>query len=68
MLKDRQKSVTFNLEESKLFTLIGGGPQGSWTGQQCYLTVSDDNAEFVDLENRYKNYDDLKYVLPGTHE
>ena len=51
-LKDRMMSVKFNQEESKLYKLIGGGPQGSWTGQQCYQTASNDNAEFVDLEVR----------------
>ena len=28
--KDRQMYVCFNLEESSLYSLIGGGPQGSW--------------------------------------
>ena len=61
-LKDRTMSMKFNQEELKLYKLIGGGPQGSWTGQRCYLKASDDNAEFVDLEDRYKYSDDLSIL------
>ena len=39
-LDNRQMTVNFNSEESSLFTLIGGGPQGSWTGQECFLVAS----------------------------
>ena len=61
-LEDRQMSVSFNQETSGLYTLIGSGPQGSWTGQQCFLTASDDNASFVNQEDRYKYCDDLTIV------
>ena len=30
-LEDRHMSVKYNSEESSLYNLIGGGPQGSWT-------------------------------------
>ena len=59
LLEDRQMSVSFNQETSGLYTLIGSGPQGSWTGQQCFLTASDDNASFVNQEDGYKYCDDL---------
>ena len=58
-LEEREMVVKFNQEESKLFQLIGGGPQGSWSGQQCYLTASNDNADFVEQEDRFKYCDDL---------
>ena len=45
-LQDRVMYLKFNGEESPLFHLIGGGPQGSWNGQNCYLTASNDNADF----------------------
>ena len=46
-LQDRIMSLNFNQEESPLFDLIGGGPQGSWAGQNSYIISSDDNADFV---------------------
>ena len=55
-------SLKFNQEESPLFHLIGGGPQGSWNGQNCYLAASDDNAEFVSQEDRFKYCDDLSIL------
>ena len=61
--------MKFNQEESRLFKLIGGGPQGSWSGQQCFLTASNDNADFVNQEDRYKYCDDLtvlELVLLGN--
>ena len=39
-LENRQMSVKFNGQESSLFTLVGGGPQGSWSGQQSYIISS----------------------------
>ena len=58
-LTDRQMSVKFNQKESKIHNLIGGGPQGSETGQLSYTVASDDNAYHVPLEDRYKYCDDL---------
>ena len=58
-IEEHQMSVKLNGKESKLYQLIGGGPQGSWTGQACYLTASDDCANTVDLEDRYRYCDDL---------
>ena len=36
-IEERQMSVKFNGEESRLHTLIGGGPQGCWTGRAGVL-------------------------------
>ena len=58
-LQEREMIVKYNQEQSKLFSLVGGGPQGSWTGQQCFLTASNDKADFVKQEDRYKYCDDL---------
>ena len=61
-LEDRHMSVKFNSEESSLYKLIGGGPQGSWTGQECFLVASNDNADFVSQEDRFKYSDDLSIL------
>ena len=61
-IKERLMTVKFNSEESSLYTLIGGGPQGSWTGQACYLVASDENCEFIKQEDQYKFCDDLNIL------
>ena len=61
-LSDRKMSVKFNQKESKIFTLIGGGPQGSQTGQASYIISSDDNAYHVPEDDRYKYCDDLSML------
>ena len=53
-------TVKFNQVESKLYTLIGGGPQGSQIGQNQYLAASFDNAEIVNEEDQFKYCDDLQ--------
>ena len=59
---DRQMTVKFNGKESSKFPLVGGGPQGSWTGQECYLVARDDNADCVGEEDQYKYSDDLSIL------
>ena len=61
-LQDRQMSVKFNGQESSLFRLVGGGPQGSWSGQASYIISSDDNADCVNEEDRFKYCDDLSML------
>ena len=61
-LENRQMSVKFNGQESSLFPLVGGGPQGSWTGQAAYIISSDDNADCVNEEDRFKFCDDLSIL------
>ena len=61
-LENRQMSVNFNGQESSLFSLVGGGPQGSWTGQETYIAASNDNADCVDEDNRFKFCDDLSIL------
>ena len=54
--------VKFNNEMSELLTLIGGGPQGTLTGGIEYLVQSNDNAEVVEPEDRFKYIDDLSVL------
>jgi len=61
-LKDRKMTVRYNQAWSKWHSLIGGGPQGSWLGQNCYISASDDAASWVDDENKYKFCDDLSIL------
>ena len=51
--------VKFNGEESDLVDLVGGGPQGTLLGQLEYLVYSNDNADMVSPNDRYKYIDDL---------
>ena len=67
-LTDRKMSVKFNNEESSIYKLIGGGPQGSQIGQHTYIVASDDNTYHVPSEDRYKFCDDasvLEVVMLG---
>ena len=61
-LTDRQMSVKFNNAESQVYTLVGGGPQGSQTGQQTYIVASDDSSYHVPREDRYKFCDDVSLL------
>ena len=58
-LSDRQMKVKFNGEESEFMGLIGGGPQGTLIGQLEYLVLSNNNADTVSADDRYKYIDDL---------
>ena len=55
-------SVNYNGAASKWHTLVGGGPQGSWIGQNCYISASDDAASWLEDEFKYKYCDDLSIV------
>ena len=58
-LSNRQMKVRFNGEESEFLGLTGGGPQGTLLGQLEYLVLSNNNADIVSAEDRYKYIDDL---------
>ena len=58
-LSNRKMQVKFNGETSEFLSLIGGGPQGTLLGQLEYLVLSNDNADCVTDEDRYKYIDDL---------
>ena len=61
-LSDRKMRVKFNGEISKILRLIGGGPQGTLLGGLEYITQSNDNADIVKEEDRYKYVDDLSIL------
>ena len=61
-LTDRQMKVKFNGEMSEVLALIGGSPQGTLIGQTEYLIQSNDNADIVSPEDRYKYIDDLSVL------
>ena len=54
--------VKFNGEVSEFLTLIGGGPQGTLVGGLEYIAQSNDNADVVPPEDRYKFIDDLSVL------
>ena len=54
--------VKFNGEMSEFMALIGGGPQGTLLGQLEYLVQSNDNADVVSPEDRFKYIDDLSLL------
>jgi hypothetical protein len=61
-LTDRKMRVKFNGELSEFLSLIGGGPQGTLLGQLAYLAQSNDNADIVQPEDRFKFIDDLSVL------
>ena len=62
---DRQKFIELGLRPSLIpllisyLGLIGGGPQGTLIGQLEYLVLSNNNADTVSADDRYKYIDDL---------
>ena len=51
-----------NQKTSSSYDLIGGGPQGSLIGQVLYIIGSDDAAEDVPEEDKFKYVDDLSIL------
>ena len=61
-LEDRKMKVKFNGKISDEHSLIGGGPQGTLLGLIKYLIQSNDAADCVSQEDRYKYIDDLSIL------
>ena len=61
-LTDRRMRIKFNGELSEFLALIGGGPQGTLLGQLEYLVQSNDNADCIDPDDRFKYIDDLSIL------
>ena len=61
-LTDRKMRVKFNSEMSEFLALIGGGPQGTLLGQTEYLVQSNDNADTIPEDDRFKYIDDLSIL------
>jgi hypothetical protein len=58
-LTDRQMQVRFNNTYSGTYRLPGGGPQGTLIGLIEYFVQSKDDADCVDVAQRFKFVDDL---------
>ena len=68
-LSDREMQVRYNDKYSSTHKLPGGGPQGTLVGLIEYFVQSNDNADCVDPELRFKYADDLavlELVLLGS--
>ena len=61
-LNERKMEVKMNNHTSTHFDLVGGGPQGSLIGQLIYIISSDDAAEEIPDEDKFKYIDDLSAV------
>ena len=61
-LTERKMKVKFNGEVSEFLALIGGGPQGTLLGQIEFLVQSNDNADIVCPDDRFKYIDDLSVL------
>jgi len=57
--QDREMSVKWNGSRSASKRINGGGPQGATLGILEYLAQSNNNADCVDLLNKFKFIDDL---------
>ena len=58
-LSDREMQVRYNDKYSTTHSLPGGGPQGTLVGLIEYFVQSDDNADCVEQDKRFKYVDDL---------
>ena len=61
-LQDRRMIVKFNGSNSSTHSLPGGGPQGSLLGGIEYLVNSNDNADFLEDDEKFKYVDDLSIL------
>ena len=58
-LSNREMQVRYNGAYSSTYRLPGGGPQGTLVGLIEYFVQSNDNADCVDEDMRFKYVDDL---------
>ena len=61
-LQGRKMTVKFGSSVSSVHDLPGGGPQGSLLGGIEYMVNSNDNADFVEDEDKFKYVDDLSVL------
>jgi hypothetical protein len=61
-LSGRRCTVRYNSAESGLIDLVGGYPQGSLIGQDAYLVGSDDCADHIDQDDKFRYIDDLEIL------
>ena len=55
-------TVKFNGSKSSTYDLPGGGPQGTLLGGIEYLVNSNDNADFLEDDEKFKYVDDLSIL------
>ena len=55
-------TVKFNEKTSETYDLPGGGPQGTLIGGIEYSVQSNDNADFLEDDEKYKYVDDLSIL------
>ena len=51
--QDRKMTVKFNGSNSSIYGLRGGGPQGTLLGGIEYLVNSNDNADFLEDDEKF---------------
>ena len=61
-LTGRTCTVRYNSAESSLIKLTGGYPQGSLIGQDAYLVGSDDCADHIEPDDKFRYIDDLEIL------
>ena len=61
-LQERKMTVKFNGSNSSIHGLPGGGPQGTLLGGIEYLVNSNDNADFLEDDEKFKYVDDLSIL------
>ena len=60
--KNRKMIVKWNGKKSSLRPLPGGGPQGGTLGIEEYLSQSNDNADHIEADDKFKFIDDLSVL------
>ena len=60
--QNREMAVKWNGKLSQNYPLPSGGAQGGQLGQLEYLSQSEHNVDFLDLEEKYKFIDDLSVL------
>ena len=60
--QDREMAVKWQQELSSVRKLPGGGPQGCRMGQESYCSQTNNNADCVSPDNRFKWIDDLSLI------
>ena len=65
--QDRKISVKWNDHKSPVSDISGGGPQGATLGILEYLSQSDNCADMVSKDDRFRFVDDLSIFLYFIH-
>ena len=60
--QNREMKVKWRGTTSSARPLPGGGPQGGTLGIEEYLSQSNDNVDFLDLDEKFKFIDDLSII------